>query len=145
MASEKDLKALAQKLDEWAQKQLEKPERDLLMCLLSRGAYIETPVNRKLVVGTTTHLGAENIREAVLDALAPLTKVSIPDPIEGWPRFSAWPRMDNWPRSGYWSLGLGQPPKELIHPVKPDVLPIGDPIDMDSPQKMSRKNPKPPK
>jgi hypothetical protein len=142
MANEKDLQALARKLDEWAQKELEKRERDLLKCLLSRGAYLETKINKRLIVGTTSHLGAHDIRQAVIDALAPLTKINLPESIEGWPRFSAWPRMGTWPRSGYWALSMGLPPKDLMHSEKPGKMPSGDPIDPEGSGSLPKKGPK---
>jgi hypothetical protein len=121
------LQELAQKLDKWATEDLAKnPEQQhLLKCLLSRGAYTETRVNKRLVVGTTGHIGVEDIRQAVIDALAPVLG-DLPIPIEGWPRFSHWPRFGDWPRDGYWALGMGLPPKDLMHPEAPkgpEVLP----------------------
>ena len=120
MANQKDMQELAQKLDKWAKDELKKcPEQQyLLKCLLSRGGYTEIRANRRLVVGVTGHLGSDDIKQAVIDALAPVIK-NLPNPIEGWPRFSPWPRFGGWPRDGYWALGMGLPPKDLMHPEDP--------------------------
>lgn len=120
MANRKDVQELAQKLDKWAKDELKKhPEQQyLLKCLLSRGAYTELRANRRLVVGVAGHLGADDIRQAVIDALAPVIR-DLPDPIEGWARFSPWPRFGDWPRDGYWALGMGPPPRDLMHPEDP--------------------------
>ena len=137
MADQKDVHNLAKALDDWG-KGLPKEQRYLLKCLLSRGAYIERRVDKRQVVGSTGHLGADDIRQAVVDALDPVVRKDLlPYPIEGWPRYYPlpWPRMNGgWPRSGYWALGMGLPPKIDMPKIKPGKTPLGDPVGPEGPE-----------
>ena len=123
MAKRDELRELARKLNEWAENELrEYPKQQTLMrWLLSRGAYIEERIDKQRIEGTATYVFRMDIEQAVKDALGPLVRTDLPDPIEGWPReFGSWPRIgDDWPRDGYWALGMGSPPKLPKVPMPP--------------------------
>ena len=94
MSREKEVQELARKLDDWAQKELPEKQQTLLRWLLSRGVYREKRVDERRVEGTATQIFTKDIKQAVKDALGPLIRTNLPDPIEGWARsYPSWPRM----------------------------------------------------
>ena len=122
MADKDEVQELARKLDDWAQKELPDEQKKLLRWLLSRGAYTE----KRVVEGTATHVFRKDIKQAVKDALGPLIKTNLPEPIDGWARsYPNWPRMGDWPRDGSWALGMGRPPKLDKMPPEVPMLPKG--------------------
>lgn len=136
MASKDEVQELAQKLNDWAQKKLKPEEQTLLHWLLSRGVYKEEQEGEK-VRGTAAYVFTKDIKQAVKDALRPLTKINLPDPGDGWARaWGGWARMGDWARDGYWALGMGRPPKlgkmppwdpDPIRPEDPGPIPSGGP------------------
>jgi predicted metal-dependent hydrolase len=126
MADKDEVQELARKLDEWAENELKKypKQQTLLRWLLSRGAYIEKRVDERRVEGMATHVFTKDIKQAVKDALEPLIRTNLPEPIDGWARsYPTWPRMGDWPRDGYCALGMGRPPKlDKKYPQKAQKL-----------------------
>lgn len=125
MAKEKDVQDLATKLKNWAENELPEEQQYLLKCLLTRGAYTEERVDTHTVKGTTGHVGVSDIKQAVVDALAPDVIKNLPSPIEGWPRFnSPWLRENGgWLLSGNFGVDMFPPPK-LPKPPKPTNNPV---------------------
>ncbi len=127
MADKEDVRELARKLDHWAQKTLPEEQRTLLRWLLSRGVYTEERVDKQRVEGTATYVFKMDIEQAVKDALGPIIKINLPDPIDGWARsWGGWARAgDGWARDGYWALGMGRPPKlDKMPPEVPKTPPV---------------------
>jgi hypothetical protein len=130
MTDQDEVQELARKLNDWAENELKKcpKQQTLLRWLLSRGAYIEKRVDERHVEGTATHVFTKDIKQAVKDALEPLIRTNLPDPIDGWARsYPSWPRVGNWARDGYWASGMGRPPK--LDKMPPEVpMPSKGPI-----------------
>jgi hypothetical protein len=95
-----EVQELAQKLDDWAQKELPEKQQTLLRWLLSRCEHREIKQHKD--IAESTYVFKTNIEQAVKDALAPLMKSNLPEPTENWPRMGSWSRADQWPRMGDW-------------------------------------------
>lgn len=125
MTDQDEVQELARKLNEWAENELKKcpKQQTLLRWLLSRGEYIEKRVDERRVEGTATHVFRKDIKQAVKDALGPLIRTNLPDPIDGWARsYPTWPRMGDWPRDGYCALGMSAPQNSTKCPQKAQKL-----------------------
>lgn len=103
MADKEEVQELAQKLDDWAQKELPKRQQTLLRLLLSR-EYRE--IDTKVRIDKGTYVFKTDIKQAVMDALRYVDRGGNPspavpsDPEEDWPRSgSVWPRAGSWPRA----------------------------------------------
>lgn len=92
-----EVQELARKLDDWAQKELPETQQTLLRGLLSRCEYRED--EKRIDIGEGTYVFETNIKQAVMDALAPLNSGRPPKNLtEDWPRGApSWSRS-TWPR-----------------------------------------------
>ena len=103
MKREKEVQELAQKLDDWARKELPETQQTLLRLLLSR-EYRK--IDTQIRVDRGTYVFKNDIKQAVMDALQYVDRSGNPipavpsDPQEDWPRGGPiWPRADSWARA----------------------------------------------